>query len=246
MDADTLTQSTSWSARECQILEALSLKVRCLTTEQLSAGWFGHLRPEHVIERMEPLTLTGLAERRQVYAHPLIAIRPPVFSWKPGDESPSDSQIHELAEVFQSRWSDEEVLFDVFVATPEGASLFGSYITEAPANEQWTHDIHVAEIYVDLMADNSPEDMQRVVGEGALPKLGLQIRHKKDPDLFVFDEHRRAMNVVEFAGAYDYEHVKQLHEHCSGGGYSKLHKHFRGSRKHLLYPSPNGTPYVLV
>lgn len=235
-----------WSVRDIDILQALTLKVRVLTEAQLARAWWGdEAAGEQVLRQISPLCELGLIERLQVFAHPLIKIAPPAFYWKPGDPNPDVAKIASLAEHFQRRWTEPEIPFTVYVATKAAASLVGSYILERPNDDQWTHDIHVAEIYVQMMLTNPADKMRFVVGEGALPKLGLEVLYMKDPDLFIVDEFEQAVQVIEFAGAYDEKHVQQLHDHCSGEAYRKLVKRYP-DRKYRLYPKPEGTPYLLI
>ena len=121
----------------------------------------------------------------------------------------------------------------------------GGYMLKRPEDEQWTHDIHVGQVYVDMMDGNSTEVMRNIIGEGALPKLGFQIHKMKDPDLFMLDENRQATMVIEFAGSYDAKHLRELHQHCAGEAFRKLKERFP-DRKHRLYADPKGTPYVLL
>ena len=234
-----------WTSRDTDILEALALKVRVLTDKQLAAGWWGDEQAVDAVHAaMQPLCQLGLVECLEVLAHPIIPISPPAFSWKDGDPEPGD-KIRLLAEQFQSRWTPTEVSFTVYVATKAGANLIGSHIPERPKNAQWTHDIHVGEIYTAMKRTNTPDQMRKVIGEGAVPKLGFEIDGMKDPDLFEVDEHGQAVMVIEFAGSYDEKHLRQLHAHCSKDAFSKFYKRFP-NRKYRLYPNPKGTPYCLI
>lgn len=239
-----MTETLTWTAKEIEILEALALKVRVFSREQLAHAWFAD-DPEAAERGMLSLCEAGLVERLQVFAHPIIPVSPPAFSWTPGDPEPDAAKFVELSQRFQGRWGQAEERFTVYVTTAAGANAMGSYMTERPSDEQWTHDIHVGQVYVDMMDTNTPEQMQNVIGEGALPKLGLQIYRMKDPDLFVTDEHRQATVVVEFAGAYDEKHIEDLHTHCAGEAFRKLKERYP-DRKHRLYADPKGTPYVLL
>ena len=242
----TFTKNTT------EILEALTLKVRVMKSDQIASAWFdddvGKAR-----EELEPLCETGLLERKVIQAHPMVDLweeseesgqREPAAKWVPGDPEPTAKDLEDLAEFFQSRWDQADEEYEVFVATKRASNLMGSHIGP-PSGDQWTHDLHVAEIFVELKKDLSPEDMRSVIGEGALPKLGKEIWRMKDPDLFLVDEHGQAELVIEFAGAYDKEHLRELHDHCSGGAYQKMKKRFPG-RRHRLYSTPQGTEYHLL
>ena len=65
-------------------------------------------------------------------------------------------------------------------------------------------------------------EMRHVIGEGQLKKLGLEIHKFKDPDLFIVDEHGQAIQIIEHAGNYDEQHLRDFHAHCAGGGHQKL------------------------
>jgi hypothetical protein len=44
----------------------------------------------------------------------------------------------------------------------------------------------------------------------------------KDPDAFLVSPNGTASRILEFAGSYDAEHLAAFHEHCAGGGASRL------------------------
>jgi hypothetical protein len=234
----------SWSPTATRVLEALGRCVRVLTLEQIARGWFGD--DSDVAEKeLAPFCNRDLVERHSVFAHPLIEISPPAFHWKPGDPTPSDEKFTELVRHFQGRWGQDDEPYEVYVATRTGVNVVGGYAPDPPKTEQWTHDIHVGEMLVNLIEENNPEVVSSIVGEAALPKLGHDINRMKDPDMFVVDENGSALQVLEFAGAYDEKHIRDLHEHCSGEAHKKLRKHYPG-RKHYLYASPEGTQYFLL
>ncbi|TWU64524.1 hypothetical protein V7x_00680 [Crateriforma conspicua] len=235
-----------WSSLEIEIVEALTLKVRVFTAKQLTEFWPGSEESD-VIDAMKPLCDVGFVDRREVFAHPIIDVfhdGSAAGQWTPGDPPPTDDEFRALADFFQSRWSDAEVPFTVFTATKRAANLMGSHIVDPPKDDQWTHDIHVAETYMQLRAAN-PDTAQQIIGEGALPKLGREIARMKDPDLFLVDDKGQAETVIEFAGAYDEKHLRDLHRHCSGDAYRRLKARYP-NRKSRLYPDPQGTEYLLV
>lgn len=234
----------SWSGTATAVLQALGRCVRVLTAEQIASGWFD-CDCDLAEETLTPLSDGSLIERHRVFAHPLIEISPPVFHWKPGDPTPSDEQFADLAAHFQGRWTEPVEPIDVYVATRTGVNVVGGYAPDPPETEQWTHDIHVGEMLINLIEENSTDVVESIVGEAALPKLGKDIKWMKDPDMFVVDENGSALQVLEFAGAYDEKHLRDLHKHCSGEAHQKLRKHYP-KRKHYLYASPEGTQYFLI
>lgn len=235
-----LLLGTVWTATETEIWESLALKVRTFTEEQIAKAW----NISNVEKFLDPLCAVGVLERRTVFAHPIINIHPAACQFDSGDQDPRSEVFEALAKHFQGRWTQAEQQFNVYVTTRTGANQMGSYAIDPPANDQWTHDIHTSEIFIELFRDNGPEIKRHLVGEGALPKLGKEVLRFKDPDLFLLDEHRQAQIVFEFAGAYDEKHIRDLVYHCSGDAHRKLKKRFP-NRKHYLYPNPRGTQLFL-
>lgn len=240
----------TWTQRDIDILEALTHKVRVLTTEHIVLGWWqGMEQARGEVERlMKRFDQLGLVERLQVFAHPYVDFLPPQYTWRPGDPDPSDEQIEALANFFQGRWNQPEIKFEVYVATRRTANIMGSYAKDPPEDAQWTHDLHVGMLYARMKRDIEkgkfvlPGGTTQIVGEGALPKLGKQINHMKDPDLFWVDERGQATWVHEFAGGYDRKHLHELHTHFCGGAYKKLCERFP-DRQQRLYTGP--VPYCL-
>lgn len=230
----------TWTAIELGILETVTLKTSTVEEGQIAKTW----NLTNVEKSLAPLCEVGLLERRTVPAHPILPIFPAALQFDPGDRDPTSEQFQALSEHFQNRWTQPEQHFNVYVATRRGANLMGSYTIDAPQRDQWTHDIHVAEIYLGLLSDNPPTVTRQLVGEGALPKLGRVVKWAKDPDLFLLDEHRQAQSVFEFAGSYSEKHVRDLVYHCAGEAHRALKKRFP-NRKHYLYPSPKGTQLFL-
>lgn len=249
------------STIETELLQALTLKIRTFTIEQAAEGWFAGSISE-AESCLSWLVDCGLIERRNVYAHPMIEVFPngkPAVHWMPGDPHPTSQQIESWASAFQSRWNEDEEIFTVFYATKRGAIAMGSHAMSPPSNEQWTHDLHTTAVYLRLLELNSAEQMRSIIGEGALPKLGKEIYPRlfqelalprkecriKDPDLFVLNEENEAEAIIEFAGCYDEQHLRDLHQHCSGRAYRVLKKRYPG-RKARLYADPMGTEYILL
>lgn len=235
----------TWNPTQIEILETLGLKVRVLSDEQLATGWLSDAAATAEAEKlMQPLCEVGLVERREVYAHPLLEMNKPVVHKRPGDPLLTDEQVNQLAQYFSDRWGKEEQRFVCFIATRLGASYVGSHILDPPSHEQFSHDLHVAQLFVNFKQANESEAMRFVVGEGMLPKLGRVIARMKDPDLFVVDEHAQAKQIIEHAGSYPAEHIRDFDVHCSGEAHAKLVKRFP-NRRYRLYPNPDGTEYLL-
>ena len=106
--------NTTWNSTAIEIPHDLSLKTRVLTLEQLWHGWFEECESTSEVEQaMEPLCQSGLVERRDVYARPMldIDVTRPILNWKPGDRNPSDDEFRQLAEFIHARWVLDKILF---------------------------------------------------------------------------------------------------------------------------------------
>lgn len=236
--------NAEWTRREIEILEILALVVRAMSLEQVAHAFYD--KDEDLAEHsLRPLVEFGLVQQLVVRVHPMLSSVVAAFEWRPGEPTPTDEMFSGLARRFEQRWSQAEVQMRVYVATRKGLNLMGSYLDEAPKEEQFTHDLHVAEIYVSMRDQNPPEVIKHILGEGAFPKLGKTIRFAKDPDLFLCDENRQALQVIEFCGSYDEKHLRDLHEHCAGRAHRSLVEHFP-DQKYRLYPKAEGTPYAFV
>ena len=231
------------------ILRALAMQVRVLSRDQIVRGWFstrpdGDLQAKDAIERLQSEDLV-CSQRFEV--HPLLPLSQPLFAWSPKSKTPTNAQIRDLAEAFQSRWTAALVPIELFLATKRAYHLFGSFVDARHLKLcEATHDYHLGEVFVRYLSTVSGSNVTWW-GEAAFPKMGLELKGVKDPDAFILNEKGEALRVVEFAGSYDEEHLNKFHMHCAGDGAKKIAKfcHDMPNSSLLRLYNPRGTSYEL-
>lgn len=199
----------SWTSRDIQIVEALTLKTRVMTLDQIARLWWPKSKngASDAKKRILKLRKAGCIERYQINTHPIISMVSPVTQWRPNLEVPDFSSV---AWKLKQRWILTHTPTWVFVATRRAANLFGSFGGKLKDPLQVTHDIHLSEVYLKYSFE-FPGQADRWVGEDAFLKAGHGI---KDPDAFLLDENGTITKVVEFGGKYSADRVEQFHRHC--------------------------------
>ena len=199
----------TWTPRDLEILEALTLKVRIFTLRQIASAWWneGKHQLANARRRLTVLSSAGLLDRYVINAHPLIPLPRPVSTWLPGDEHPD---VQAISWKLQRRWTKPSQPTTTFVATKKSANLFASYAGTPPSVLQVSHDLHQSAVYLSYRRQD-PELAQRWLGEDALTKAGYGV---KDPDAYLLDDDGSPFRVVEFGGKYDARRVRDFHDHC--------------------------------
>jgi hypothetical protein len=231
------------------ILRAMALQVRMMTPEQIGRGWFSKAAApqDSAAEVIDCLECAGLIERRVFEARPLIRLTRPLFSWNPGDPSPTLEDFDDLSATSRNRWKEPHEPVEIVTATKTAARLFGAFSDARFAkHSEATHDLHLSEVYLKARNRSVPPAVQWL-GEAAFPKLGFEIKGMKDPDAFLLEPSGRIHRVVEFSGVYKSEHLQKFHAHCAGAAAKRLAHHFRSrpsaALAHLY--APGGTSYEL-
>jgi hypothetical protein len=201
---------TTWTARDLQIVEALTTKVRLLTRDQIARGWWrpSERSQRHAADRLGVLTKAGLLDGYLVNAHPLFRVETPVFRWAPGE---TDPEAEAVAERLQGRWTEAARPTMVYAASRLAANLYGSFAGRLPDLTHRDHDLLLGEVYLLYLRDD-PEAAVRWAGEDTRPKAGYRV---KDPDAFVLDGDGEIARVVESGGRYGRVQVEAFHEHCA-------------------------------
>ena len=76
----SLPDNSAWTLRDLQILEALTVKVRMLTVEQIAETWWppGRYQVTNARRRMVRLVRAKLVLRYRINIHPRIPLNAPV------------------------------------------------------------------------------------------------------------------------------------------------------------------------
>ena len=201
------------TARDEEILKTLALKVRMLSLDQLVQTWWKATATgkANARRRLAALVANKLLRLAHVQARPLPELSAPVAVWKPGQSEPHFGAI---AWQLQSRWRSPPRRTSVYVATQKTANQFGGRLRGIIRHDlQATHDLGVAQVYLQFIAAN-PKVAKEWVGEDV---LRLAYRRQKLPDAVLASSsagtHIRL--VIEFGGAYDAGRVRRFHQHCA-------------------------------
>ena len=192
--------------RDRAILIALTRRVRVLTLTQIGRVWWPEaVHPErNAANRMTALERAGLVEVCTLMAHPEIPLRRPLATWQPGLPAPD---LTKLAKSLSRRWPESDTATRCVIATSEAGVRFAGYGGRPPRDSEATHDIHLASVYLKMVAE-LPTRARSWVPEAALPKgQGVKV-----PDAIVQDGLYET--AVEFGGQYAEPKLAAFHGYC--------------------------------
>lgn len=196
---------------------ALCDKVRVASQDQairlLAKGGIASRRVAK--RRLRTLAASGLLECEELPARPLLNLKSPVAVWRPGAAEPD---FHELAWELEKRWRDPLVPTRVYIAGPAMLRLYGGvargYLTNL---SQLSHDLHVTEVYLRLLAD-SPDLASAWRNEDELS--ATRLKYQKQPDAILCDPDGTPRHAVEFGGLYGVEKLAAFHRDMERRGLS--------------------------
>ncbi len=197
-----------WNAREFDLLETLTCRVRVLSRDQIHTGWRQTRSSPEELER----ELRRLVDARLMATQVWRVQRPsigknPLFAWQSGAAAPD---LKSLAAQVRNRWMNKCESLRVYVATSLTARLMGSSAGGFPAANHRNHDLLLSAVYVNYRR-NEPDKARRWIGEDALPMAETGI---KNPDAFLIDDNSQRCHVVESAGRYSRQQLRQFHQYC--------------------------------
>lgn len=197
------------TAKDEEIVLALTTKIRVATLSQLSRTWWNDtpLGRESALRRANRLVQAGVLDVFLLRAHPELPLAEPVWSWKPG-EPPAPFGI--LSFRVRKRWCEPLRPTTVYVASAKTARQFAGSGGRLSHPLQVTHDLHVSALFLGLLK-NRPAEAERWVSENVLAPLR---KRQKLPDAEIHDETGRVLKVIEFAGSYPTERIRLVHEDC--------------------------------
>lgn len=194
-----------------RILWTLTRKVRVLTVQQVAHGWFGEApHPSRQARKsLMKLVTANLVQEHQATMHPMIAVTAPLLVWRPGGSEPD---FGALSYQLKRRWSSPVIAQSLYHATREANRLFGGYIGgRKPRISETTHDVHLAQVYLNLLKTN-PRAAANWVSEHQLHAEGGG-RNERLPDAVIRYPRRKAVQlVVEFGGSYSKCKLIEFHE----------------------------------
>jgi hypothetical protein len=186
-----------------ELLTALALRVRVLTTLQIARTW------RAMVSRLPRLESEGLLQSFVTVAHPELPLIGPVVQWRPGDPSPDFGSASYL---LQSRWAKPATPIKCFIAGRAAGCMFGGHGGRYPRESEESHDIHLAAVFL-RFRKLEPALVESWVHEEEL-RRDRKDRRGKVPDAMV-GKHR----VIECGGAYKTKKLIGFHRFCEARGY---------------------------
>jgi hypothetical protein len=191
--------------RDREILLTLTQKVRLLSLAQIARTWWPSASPAAARNRLA--ALPSLVARLKLNAHPELTLDGPLFTWRPGEPVP---RFGALSYQLKKRWNQAPEPTTVYIATEKAARYFGGFGGKLRRPLQATHDLHMAQVYLQLLARDPAKAGLWVSEERFAPER----RREKLPDAVLRDAAGHIVLVIEFGGAYDARHVERVHLDC--------------------------------
>lgn len=198
------------TARDRDLLEALTKKVRVLTVAQVQRAWWGIREGRSKISsacraRLRVLESRGLIEARSRLAQLEALPNRPLAAWQDGLPEPN---FADLSKVARRRFGAPPTTVTCLVATDQAGTLLMGKGGDWPAESELSHDLLLAEVYL-YMANVLPTRARSWVGEGLIPRA----QGKRVPDAIIVRDGRHR-TAVELVGKYTAEKLRAFHEHC--------------------------------
>lgn len=203
------TPVTLLDERDQELIEALTLKVRLFSLEQIARTWWRESRGlGPAARRLGTLAAAGWLRRDAVTASREHYLHRPLFVWAPLEEEPHFGSLARLAaERFQGGPEEQRI---VVRATEKAAALFGGHAGSLKT-ASIHHDIQLAGLYLHLR-DNRCADAEAWVSEAT---LAAERRGQILPDACLADENGTVTKAIEYLGRYTPDRLRRLHEDCS-------------------------------
>ncbi len=197
-----------FTAADTLLRETLCWKIRVISREQ-AVRLFALAdvsSPRAAKRRLHMLTRLRLVSCVELLARPILALEGPLVRWSPG-EAPADFEA--LAWTLEKRWQAPLTPTRVLFAGRETIRIFGGCAKGHLTNvNQVSHDLHVAEVYLNFLEKDRPR-AEMWVSEDELSDH--RKKFEKQPDAVLHDEAGAPRMVVEFGGLYGPEKLRAFH-----------------------------------
>ncbi|MFN3194029.1 MAG: hypothetical protein ACE361_26205 [Aureliella sp.] len=201
-----------FTRRDKEIIACLASCLRVLSAKQIASTWWSESTTgvDSALRRMRTLATADWLQELRIPVDTLPAMAQPVVTWSPGAKEPD---VAAAAWQLQNRWERKFATTSLFLATRSAAKVFGGVATgQLKSSDQATHDLGVAEIYLQIRKFR-PRLLQWWVGEDT---LAPHRRGQKLPDAVIASRPGATPQLVlEFGGAYDKARLREFHEDCS-------------------------------
>lgn len=198
----------NFTAAEILLRETLCWKIRVLSRDQAVRlfALAGVTSPRAAKRRLHMLTGMRLVACVELLARPILALDEALVRWSPGEE-PADFEA--LAWALEKRWQAPLTPTRVYFAGRETVRIFGGCAKGHLTNvNQVSHDLHVAEVYLNFLEKDLPR-ARMWVSEDELSEH--RKKFEKQPDAVLHDEAGVPRLVIEFGGLYGPEKLRAFH-----------------------------------
>jgi hypothetical protein len=196
------------SARDNEILDALSHRVRVFSVAQVARTWWGEENRREAQRRLETLEAAGLVHLYRVLSHPEIPLEHPEACWCVGEPAPD---FGKLSYRLKARWSLPPssvhcVIGSVLCGRSRGGSG-GRY----PRESEQVHDLHMAAVFL-LYRKRDKSAAETWRSEASILRARGGVKGERLPDAEV--NLNGAKKFVEFGGAYSKRKLEDFHDYC--------------------------------
>jgi hypothetical protein len=204
---------TGFDDAESGLISTLSCRVRCLTIDQA-----GHWKMSP--RRLRALESAGWIESYVAAAHPMIPLEEPLLIHSPDDNEPA---LAAISRHLMTRFDRPLRQTRIFIATNKGASWAGGYGGRRSRPAELSHDIHLAQLYIQLEQSNprAAWTWQPEAGAGQKKCRKDEMRPDALIDL-VMKTHGRITEAWEMGGRYTVDKLKRLKDFCESHGWRLL------------------------
>lgn len=198
----------SLTARDLELLTALTWRVRFFSLAQIARTWWEDSAAgrANAQARLQRLARAGLVTPFLVQAHPELPLAAPLYVWEPGQPHPN---LGAASYRLQARWRRPAVATPAFLATRAAGHRFGGRGGRFPRQSEQTHDLHVSTMFLHYRQEH-PEWLPYWIGEERLREEIAAAAKLPDALLRLPTGDR----VLEFGGAYSKAKLTRFHEHC--------------------------------
>ncbi len=202
--------SMNLTQRDIEILEALTLKIRLFTLDQLGRTWWADTKNpiQSARSRLTQLATVGLVDGYSVMAHPELELTEPICVWT---LDKADPDFGAVSYQLQSRWKEVPVQTAVFGATKKAGNQFGGVGGRRSRAVETSHGIHMSQVYL-FYRENYSEQCAQWISEFEIDPRRTKKHGEKLPDAMIVSDDN--VHVIDFGGAYSKSKLSALHDWC--------------------------------
>jgi hypothetical protein len=180
---------TTLTARDTEILTALTRHVRVFSLSQIATTWWATSSARVAENRLKQLATLGLIQIDHTVAHPELELPGPLFTWHPGEADPHLGALsHALRSLFgapkggnvihAAQAEEDPTVFRLFI--PEPDTSLDRYVTTL---KRAAHQACTDEKLLRWIERGTYQFAVLLTNEGRVEKLAELIRANDFPDL---------------------------------------------------------------